>query len=88
MWKEERRPNPDCPNCGIKEGACMGMSEWGHDIPCCSDECGKAIKRKLKKNESRPEYKRALKGFWALEELILSMRYKDVGAEDPFFKLL
>lgn len=38
---------PDCPVCGKSEGATMNSWRWGHDVGCCSDECGFKMKRRL-----------------------------------------
>lgn len=37
-------PGP-CPVCGKEGGAIMGKTDWGHNVDCCSDECGFAYAR-------------------------------------------
>jgi len=47
----------DCPQCGEKDeegawkGARMGSTQWGHNFPCCSDECGYAFAKNPKRLE-------------------------------------
>lgn len=45
--REYEMKHDDCPICGLKEGATMGSSRWGHNYTCCSDECGLELERQL-----------------------------------------
>jgi hypothetical protein len=83
-----RRPTRGpCPNCGAKEGAIMASSTWGHWMSCCSDKCGLEIKHKIEKNESDPEYKKKMRQLNNLKNTLNQMRYKGIGASDPFYEL-
>jgi len=46
---------PDCPGCG--NPACLGKSVWGHDILCCSDKCGEAVRDALAEVRRDDRYK-------------------------------
>lgn len=48
---------PDCLACGKKEGGFMGRSVWGHDVLCCSDKCGEAVRDALAKMRQDDRYK-------------------------------
>lgn len=80
MWKTERAPLPDCPNCGKKEGANMGSTEWRHDISCCSNECGEAIRVKLEDNRNSVEYKNAIDEYRKAKEKVMAIKYKGINA--------
>jgi hypothetical protein len=78
-------PRPDCPNCGKQHGASMGSSRWGHNITCCSDECGMAIAKKLQKNMSSKEYKKALSDCRKADKIRDDLKYKGMSAREPSF---
>lgn len=79
-WEESIPERGDCPNCGKKQGAIVSCSFWGHDIACCSDECGKEVARKLEKNMRDPEYQRALLQLRQAEERLMRLKYKGINA--------
>lgn len=37
-----------CPGCGRVNSAFMGNSGWGHQMMCCSDECGRRVGAAIK----------------------------------------
>jgi hypothetical protein len=76
-------PRPDCPNCGKKNGAVMGSSNWRHNIICCSDECGMAIKEKLKKNTSNKEYEKAESKYHKAKRVLKNLKYKGIPLNEP-----
>lgn len=80
MYKNDVPPLPDCPCCGKKGGAYMSSSSWGHDISCCSEECGKKIKNQLEANKNSPAYKNALTDYYIAEEKVMELKYKDIDA--------
>ena len=78
----------DCPECGAKESAFMGSSEWGHSIACCSDDCGQKIANKIEENTNKKYFKKKLKQYYELQSLLEERRLEGVNAAcDPFFKL-
>ncbi len=77
----------DCPNCGKKEGAFMGMSKYSHSINCCSEPCLKEIEVKLNKNESSPEYRKLYNDLINIKSKMYKLRYKGINGDDPYFKL-
>lgn len=48
-----------CPVCAMPEGACMSSTQWGHDVSCCGDECGKQMGAALRSLYGSPRYKQA-----------------------------
>jgi hypothetical protein len=38
---------PPCPGCGKPDAARMTSSAWGHNSPCCGDECGLKVRDTL-----------------------------------------
>lgn len=76
----QRYTPPDCPECGKKEGAFMSASEFGHDVSCCSQECGLAIAKKIERNRESSEYKNAVEEYHAAKDKMLGAKYKDVNA--------
>ena len=78
-WNEPKRG--DCPNCGAKESAIMGSSEWGHNITCCGDVCGMEVKAKIEANESTTEFNDAVMKMESARATVLEMRYEgiDIG---------
>ena len=77
----------DCPECGAKEGAFMCSSEWGHNISCCSPECGQKVQQKIIDNTSKKHYNKLLGRYYSLGHKLEEMRLKGVNGCDPFFKL-
>lgn len=76
----------DCPVCGKKEGAYQGNSAWGHNVMCCSNECGEEMKNRLDALRKTPEMVKALDEFHVVRQRILSM-LKEVTKVHSHFEM-
>jgi len=85
MHEEKRIDIDPCPNCGKDHGATQCNHEWGHNIMCCSDFCGIAVKEKIEKNESTLEFKTALRQYHQLKIRLHEIRYRRIHTTDPFY---
>lgn len=56
---KQRHIAPDCPGCGAPDAARMSSTRWGHDVSCCSDECGARVGEALNRMRATDEYKDA-----------------------------
>lgn len=74
----------DCPICGKKEGASMGSSSWGHNIECCSQECGERLGEIIKQNIDKKKYRKAVKALEKAKDRVRKIKYDGTGVDyDP-----
>ncbi len=66
----------DCPNCGKKASAFMGSSEWGHNVMCCSETCGLAVKKRIEENTNMQEYRDIKHELDDLTNKLYRLKYK------------
>ena len=77
MFSDNDRYKPEtCPGCGKPDSAVFGSSEWGHNLLCCSGECGEKVAGILNENECSDEYVRAEKALERAKKKLDSVRMR------------